>query len=64
MFGIFEDLTKAAVATVVTPVALVADVLTLPASAMDPNRGAFDRTEAMLDAVGDNLNKAVTPRKD
>lgn len=64
MFGIFEDLAKAAVATAATPVALVADVLTLPASSMDPKRGAFDRTGAMLDAVGENLNNAVTPRKE
>lgn len=46
------NLLKAAVAIVAAPVALVVDIVTLPASAEHPTRGAFDRTAAMLDAVG------------
>lgn len=53
------NLLKAAVALAVTPVAVVADVLTLPASAEHPTRGAFDRTGQMLKAVGDNMKEAV-----
>jgi hypothetical protein len=59
MFNILSSLTKAAVAVVATPVALAVDVLTLPASSMDPHRGPFDRTEEMLDAVGKNISAAV-----
>lgn len=47
-----DNLLKAAVAIVAAPVALVVDIVTLPASAEHPTRGAFDRTAAMLDAVG------------
>ena len=53
------SLLKAAVAIVAAPVALVVDIVTLPASAEHPTRGAFDRTAAMLDAAGDNMKQAV-----
>lgn len=53
------NLLKAAVAVVAAPVALVLDIVTLPASAEHPTRGAFDRTAAMLDAAGDNMKQAV-----
>lgn len=53
-----------AVAVVVTPVALVADVITLPASALDHRREAFGRTEAMLKAAGDATTEAVKPSRD
>jgi len=64
MFGVLESLAKAAVATVATPVALVVDVVTLPDSAMDLNKGPFDRTGKMLDAIGENLSNAVEPKKE
>lgn len=57
----FTNLLKAAVAVVVTPVALVADIVTLPASAEDLHRGPFDRTASMLKTAADNVNKAVNP---
>lgn len=55
----FGNLLKAAIAVVAAPVALVVDIVTLPASAEHPIRGAFDRTAAMLDAAGDNMKQAV-----
>lgn len=58
----FKNLFKAAVATVVTPVAIVADIVTLPASAMDHRKDPFERTGSMLKAVADNVNKAVDPK--
>lgn len=64
MFSMLSNLTKAAVAVVVTPVALVADVITLPASALDHRREAFGRTEAMLKAAGDATTEAVKPSRD
>jgi hypothetical protein len=62
MINLFTNVLKAAVAVVVTPVAIVADVLTLPASSMDPHRGPFDRTASMLGAAGDCIKAAITPR--
>lgn len=53
------NLLKAAVAIVAAPVALVVDIVTLPASAEHPTRGAFDRTATMLDAAGENMKQAV-----
>ncbi|MFA5897814.1 MAG: hypothetical protein WC829_01745 [Hyphomicrobium sp.] len=53
------NLLKAAVAVAVTPVALVVDFVTLPASADDPSRGPFDRTAKMLEAVGENVTEAI-----
>lgn len=53
------NLLKAAVAVVASPVALVVDIVTLPASAERPTRGAFDRTAAMLDAAGENMKQAI-----
>jgi hypothetical protein len=58
------NLTKAAVAVVATPVALVADVLTLPASSMDPYRGPFDRTGRMLNRVGECIDEATKPEQE
>lgn len=55
------NLLKAAVGVAVTPVAVVVDILTLPASAEDPARGAFGRTEKVLKSVGENIEKAVQP---
>lgn len=57
-------LTKSLVAALVTPVAVVADVLTLPASSMDPYRGPFERTATVLRAVGENFSAAVKPDSD
>lgn len=61
MFGMLGNLTKAAVAVALTPVAVVADVVTLPASAEDPRRGPFDKTGALLKAAGENIKQAVKP---
>jgi hypothetical protein len=60
--NLLKNLLGAAVATVATPVALVADIVTLPASAYD-NTDPFARTSKMLGAVGDCINEAVKPER-
>jgi len=55
----FGNLLKAVVAVAASPVALVVDIVTLPESSCDINKGAFDRTSALLKAAGDNVMKAV-----
>lgn len=60
MFSMLTNLAKAAVSVVAAPVALVVDVVTLPACAYsDSDRGPFGRTGAMLDSAGDALKEAV-----
>ena len=64
MFGMLENLAKAAVSVVAAPVALVADIVTLPASAEDPHRDPFGRTAALLGNAGDCMKEAVKPRSE
>lgn len=59
--NMFTNLAKAAIAVVTTPVALVADVLTLPASSMEPHRGPFDRTARRLEQAGQAMDEALKP---
>lgn len=59
MFGILEDLFKAATAVVTIPIAVVADVVTLGGSLSD--RDEAYTTEAVGDMV-DNLKAATRPR--
>jgi len=63
MFGTLANfatgLTKVAVGVVVAPVALVADVVTLPVTAEDPRKGPFDNTAAALGLAGDGIKDAV-----
>ncbi len=54
------NILKATVSVALTPVTLVADILTLPASASDGN-GPFDRTAAMLKNAQECVKEAVTP---
>lgn len=66
MMGIFASLTnvaKAGIAVAVSPVALVADIVTLPASAYD-NKDPFHRTGRMFGAAAKCINEAVAPQKD
>lgn len=51
MFGLLTDLTRSALAVAVAPVALVADVVTLPATAYE-GKPAFGTTESVLKQVG------------
>ena len=60
MFGMLESLAKAAVAVVVTPVAAVADVVTLGGTLTD--RGTPYTGEAVR-AVYKNIEDAVKPSK-
>jgi hypothetical protein len=64
MFSMLKNLTKAVVAVAVTPVDAVVDVLTLPASSLDPHRGPFDHTAKRLQQAGDALDAAIKPEKD
>lgn len=59
MLGLLSGLTKAAVSVALTPVALVVDVVTLPATADDFRRGPFDSTSALLKSAGDQVAKAI-----
>jgi hypothetical protein len=63
MFGMLTSLAKAAVGAVVAPVALAADVVTLPATAGDLHRGPFDSTPKVLSNTMKNLQDAVDPKK-
>jgi hypothetical protein len=63
MFNMLTNLTKAAVAVAVTPVAVVADLVTLPASSCDLNRGAFDKTASVLNAAKAAFTVAVEPEE-
>lgn len=54
----FGNLLKAAIAVSLTPVAFVADVMTLPASAFRDDH-PFGMTGALLKAAGENVSKAV-----
>ena len=60
MFGIFESLVKATVSVVTIPVAVVADVVTLPASAYNGS-DAFERTGGACGDLLDNLKDATRP---
>ncbi len=59
MISLLTNLTKAAVAVAVTPVAVVADILTLPASAEKINGGPFDKTAATINMATDAFKRAV-----
>ena len=60
MFGILEDLTKAVVGAVVeTPVALVADVLTLGGALTDTDE---PYTATALKGVMKNIENATEPK--
>ena len=59
MFGILSNLTKAAVAVALMPVAIAVDIVTLPASAERGDDHPFQRTGDLLNAAGKNISKAV-----
>jgi len=60
MFGMLESLAKATVAVVVTPVAVVADVVTLGGSLNDKDK---PYTAQALEAVAENLSDAINPER-
>lgn len=63
MFGIFENMTKAALNIATTPVALVVDIVKLPVTAVvDDN--PFKNTTKRLSDANTCLNRALDPNKD
>jgi hypothetical protein len=54
------NIAKAGIAVAVSPVALVADIVTLPASAHD-NKHPFGKTGAVLGAAGKCVTEAIKP---
>ena len=60
MFGFLESVCKAAVGVVTTPVALVADIVTLGGELTDRKQSY---TEETLSAIGKNISNAVDPQK-
>jgi hypothetical protein len=59
MFRILGNLTKAAVAVALTPIALVVDIVTLPASAYRGDVHPFGHTVDLLNEAGKSANKAI-----
>lgn len=59
MFGMLESLTKAAVGVVTTPVALVADAITLGGALTEQEK---PYTAQHLEKVKDNLDEALEPK--
>lgn len=55
----FTKLFKATIAVALSPVALVVDVVTLPASAEKRGAGPFDRTSDLLKTAGKNIKDAI-----
>lgn len=64
LFNALANVAKAGIAVAASPVALVADIVTLPGSACDPHAGPFDRTAAMLNAAGKCISEAVKPESE
>lgn len=64
MFNLLTNLVKAAVAVAASPVAATVDLVTLPASSLDPQRGPFDRTADLLKTAGECIDEAVKPTKE
>lgn len=60
MLDTLTNTLKATVAVVVSPVAVIADLVTLPASGYD-SRPAFRKTAAVLSKAGDAMNAALRP---
>lgn len=63
MLGMITNLAKAAASLASAPIVAVADLATLPSSALD-GRGPFDRTAEALKKAGEALDAAVAPQKD
>ena len=59
MFGILNNLAKAAVSAVVTPVAIVADVARLPVTSTEHRSDPFEYTSKSLEGLIKNLEKAI-----
>lgn len=55
MFEMLTKLTKATVAVALTPIAVVADIVTLPANETDP----FGKTAGLMDSVAKNVKDAL-----
>jgi hypothetical protein len=58
MLDMLKNLTKAATAVALTPLALVADIVTLPASALK-YEPPFKATGTLLEIIADNAKKSV-----
>lgn len=63
MLRLFTNVAKAAVAVAVTPATVVADVLTLPASAYYDKR-PFGKTVLMMKRAAECMDAATRPMED
>lgn len=61
MFQMITNLAKAVVSVASAPVLAIADLATLPDSALD-GRGPFDRTAEAFKKAGKALDAAVAPK--
>lgn len=55
----FGSLLKAAVGVVITPVAVVVDIVRLPVTADDHRKETFGATSSVLDSVVKNVKDAI-----
>jgi hypothetical protein len=62
LLSCLANVVKASFAVAASPVALIADLATLPASA-EYDRHPFERTGKMLGAAGRCMSEAVKPEK-
>lgn len=60
MFGILENLTKAAVSVAVSPLAAVVDTVRLPHDALEDD-GPYQNTRKALNNAVENIQKAMKP---
>lgn len=58
MFDMLTNLTKAAVAAAITPIAVVQDIVTIPAAAYN-DADIWTETEKRLNQISDNVDKAL-----
>ena len=63
MFRMMENLLRGAAGVVLSPMAAVVDVVTLPESSLDPHRGPFERTNKILKTINEYFNKTLKPIK-
>jgi len=59
MFGIITNLTKAAVAVALSPVAVAVDIVRLPITAEEGADHPFQATGSLFNSAAKSVNKAI-----
>lgn len=58
MFDFLTNMTKAAVAAAITPIAVIQDAMTIPSAAYN-DADIWTETEKRLNQISDNIDKAL-----